>query len=71
MKEQLNLLANIMKAVLKQLSSKTQNLADQFLTLITLNLKSNQLQQRILGFSNQVVGTYMPKLDTTHRVYRQ
>ena len=71
MKEQFNLLANIMKAVLKQLSSKTRNLADRSLTLITLNLKSNQLQQRILGFSNQVVGTYMPKLDTTLRVYRQ
>ena len=71
MKEQFNLLANIMKAVLKQLSSKTQNLADRSLTLITLNLKSNQLQQRILGFSNQVVGTYMPKIATTRRVYRQ
>jgi hypothetical protein len=56
MKEQFNLLANIMKAVLKQLSSKTQNLADRYLTLITLNLKSNQLQQRTLGFRNQVVG---------------
>ena len=60
-----------MKAVLKHLYSKTQSLADRYLTLITLNLKSNQLQPRTLGFSNQVVGIYMLKLDTTHKVYRQ